>query len=289
MIEVLTPGPSTTVQDLGRPGFAALAVSRSGAFDRGALRLANRLVGNPEGCAALETTLGGLVIRLGDAATVALTGAVCAGLDAGVAVTLPAGSVLRLGVPPQGLRSYLAVRGGVDVAPVLGSRSADTLSGLGPAPLRAGDRLPVGRVGPGVAAVSDALVPPVGGIVGTQPAQGVGAPDAGGLQARLGPRDDWFAHPAALFTTTWTVRADADRIGLRLDGPPLARRITRELPSEAARPGAVQVPPDGRPILFGPDAPVTGGYPVIAVLARGDLDRAAQLRPGDPVHISRLA
>jgi biotin-dependent carboxylase-like uncharacterized protein len=271
VIQIEAPGPLTTVQDLGRPGLAALAVPRSGAFDRGALRRANRLVGNAEGHAALEVTLGGLTVRFLDAATVALTGAACPGLDPGVAVTLAAGTVLRLGVPRHGLRSYLAVRGGLDVPPVLGSRSTDTLSGIGPAPLRAGDRVAVGAAS---GTVSGAVLP------------SPSPPTA--LHARLGPRDDWFADRDALFATTWTVRADSDRVGLRLDGPPLQRRIARELPSEATLPGALQVPPDGRPILFGPDAPVTGGYPVIAVVDRAGLDHAAQLRPGDTVALLPL-
>jgi biotin-dependent carboxylase-like uncharacterized protein len=264
VIEVLAPGPLTTVQDRGRPGFAALGVPRSGAFDPGALALANRLVGNDESAAGLEITYGGLALRCHRPVTVALTGAACAGLDFGAAVSLPAGTVLRLGRPAAGLRSYLAVRGGVDVPPVLGSRSTDTLSGLGPAPLRAGDRLPVGPSPAGeVSGASAAFASPAG------------------LALRFGPRDDWFTAEARrrLLSAEWTVRPDSDRIGLRLDGPRLERAVGGELPSEPTLPGAVQVPPDGRPIVFGPDAPVTGGYPVIAVLL--DLAAAAQLRPGD--------
>jgi len=263
MIEIIEPGPLTTVQDLGRPGLAALGVPRSGAFDRAALALANRLVGNDEAAAGLEITFGGLALRGHGPLTVALTGAACAGLEFGAAVSLPAGAVVRLGRPATGLRSYLAVRGGLDVPPVLGSRSTDTLSGLGPAPLRAGDRLPVGAAAGEVSGAS-------------------AAPAAGGSFAmRFGPRDDWFT-PAArdlLVTAEWTVRSQSDRIGLRLDGPPLERAVADELPSEPTLPGAIQVPPDGRPIVFGPDAPVTGGYPVIAVLL--DLAAAAQLRPGE--------
>jgi allophanate hydrolase subunit 2 len=106
----------------------------------------------------------------------------------------------------------------------------------------------------------------------------------GVLRARTGPRADWITDGvAALSARVWTVRAGSNRVGLRLDGPPLTRARLDELPSEATRPGAVQVPPDGRPILFGPDAPVTGGYPVVAVVRDADLDHAAQLRPGDPV------
>jgi biotin-dependent carboxylase-like uncharacterized protein len=266
MIEILDPGPLATVQDLGRTGWAALGVPRSGAFDRAALRLANRLVGNAENTAAIEVTLGGLAIAARDAVTFALTGAACAGLDWGVPITVPAGRVVRLGRPRLGLRSYLAVRGGLDGPAVLGSRSTDTLSGLGPAPLRAGDVLPVGTAAGSVSGAAAAPRAP-----------------SGVLDVLLGPRDDWFTKAAAeLFAASeWTVRPDSDRVGLRLDGPKLERDRTGELPSEPTRPGAVQVPGDGRPIVFGPDAPVTGGYPVLAVLT--DLDQAAQLRPGETV------
>jgi biotin-dependent carboxylase-like uncharacterized protein len=267
-IEVLEPGPLCTVQDLGRPGFAALGVAPAGAFDRGALRLANRLVGNPDGAAALELTFGGLHLRLTAPATVALTGAVCsAAPDWNAAVTLPAGASIRLGAPARGLRSYLAVRGGLALAPVLGSCSTDTLSGLGPGALRRGDVLAVGT----------AAARPVSGVAAAGPAL------HDRLPIRFGPRADWFTDAARqlLETTAWTVRPDSDRVGVRLAGPSLERVRTDELPSEATLPGALQVPGDGRPILLGPDAPVTGGYPVIAVLL--DLDPAAQLRPGDEV------
>ena len=267
MIEIIEPGPLTTVQDRGRPGYRALGVARSGAFDRRAAGLANRLVGNAPDDALLEITLGGLAWRTGDAVTVALTGAACAGISWGTAVTLPAGATVRLGTPRSGLRSYLAVRGGILADRVLGSRSTDLLGGLGPAPLRAGQVLGIGQA----------------------PRDGVSelAATPGGARRPLrvlpGPRWDWFEAGALdrLLTTTWTVRPDSDRIGIRLDGPPLVRLREGDLPSEPTRPGAIQVPADGRPIIFGPDAPVTGGYPVIGMLA--DLDPAAQLRPGDPV------
>lgn len=271
MIEILDPGPLATVQDLGRPGYAALGVPHSGAFDRAALRLANRLVGNPDDAAAIELTLGGLEIRLTAAATIALTGAPCPGApDWGHAVSIPAGASVRLAMPPSGLRSYLAVRGGIGGERVLGSRSTDTLSGLGPDPLRRGDVLAIG---------------PVDGEVSGAASLGSPAGDAV-LPIRFGPRDDWFtaAARARLVDVAWIVRPESDRVGIRLDGPPLARSQDGELPSEPVLPGAVQVPSDGRPILFGPDAPVTGGYPVIAVVT--DLDRAAQLRPGDHVRFS---
>lgn len=273
-IEVLATGPLACVQDLGRTGWAGLGVPRSGAFDRGAAGLANRLVGNDAGAAVIEVTLGGLAVRLVDAATLALCGAPCPGLDGDRAVSLPAGTVVRLGVPAAGLRSYLAVRGGIAVAPVLGSRSSDLLSGLGPARLRPGDALPVGP---------EPAAPPGGEPAVTRP-----APAA--VRLLPGPRADWFV-PGALeqvTATRWTVRPESDRIGVRLDGPPVRRSRGGELPSEPTLPGAVQVPADGRPIVFGPDAPVTGGYPVVAVAVEADLDLLAQRRPGDEVRFTLL-
>jgi biotin-dependent carboxylase-like uncharacterized protein len=269
VIEIVEPGPLATVQDLGRTGWAALGVPRSGAFDRAAATLANRLVGNPDGAATLELTFGGLVLRAGAAMTVALAGAVCPGLDWGTPVTLRAGAVVRLGAPHSGLRSYLAVRGGVAVDAVLGSCSTDLLSGLGPAPLRAGDQLAIGPP-PHAAPSGTSAAPP--------------APVAE-LSALAGPRANWFAADALarLADERWVVRGESDRVGVRLDGAPLPRRRDGELPSEPTLPGAVQVPADGRPIVFGPDAPVTGGYPVVAVLTDAALDAAAQLRPGDAV------
>jgi biotin-dependent carboxylase-like uncharacterized protein len=273
VIEILETGPMATVQDLGRIGHAALGVARAGAFDRTALRLGNRLVGNPDAAAAVEVTLGGPHARLTQPATTALTGAVCPGApDWGTAVSLPAGAVLRLGTPRTGLRSYLAGRGGIAVEPVLGSRSTDTLSGIGPAPLRAGDLLPTGVAHTPVVGAS-AAVPP----------------HRNRLPVGFGPRDDWFGEDARalLLAADWTVRPESNRVGSRLAGPALTRVRHGELPTEPTLPGALQVTPDGRPILFGPDAPVTGGYPVIAVVT--DVDPAAQLRPGDVVRFGRAA
>jgi biotin-dependent carboxylase-like uncharacterized protein len=269
MIEVLASGPGVYVQDGGRFGYAALGVPRSGAFDRAAWRAANRIVGNPPGAAAIEVTLGGLSFRAAAACTVAVTGAACPGAAWGTAISLRAGERLGLGTPSTGVRSYVAVRGGIDVAPVLGSRSTDTLSGLGPPPVRTGDRLPVGAQPP----------TPVAGV------DAIPADRREPLRLLPGPRADWLEPEAlALLTANeWRTGPDSDRIGIRLDGPFLRRRRRDELPSEPTLPGAVQVPTDGRPIVFGPDAPVTGGYPVVAVVADADFDALAQLRPGDTV------
>lgn len=208
VIEVLATGPLTTVQDLGRPGHATIGVARSGAFDRGAFRLANRLAGNTEDAAALEVTFGGLVLRLRRACTLALTGAACDGLDWGVAVSFAAGSTVHLSAPASGLRSYLALRGGVDVDPVLGSRSTDTLSGIGPPPLTPGALLSLGAPS---RPIPDASAYP-GRPVRT-------------VAVDPGPRTQWFDGDviAALTAAEWTVRGDSDRIGIRLDGPRLQR------------------------------------------------------------------
>jgi biotin-dependent carboxylase-like uncharacterized protein len=181
------------------------------------------------------------------------------------------GAVLSLGVPPVGLRTYLAVRGGVDVPPVLGSRSTDTLSGLGPAPLAPGTALPVGTL---------AAAEPVVDVAPVRPPSS--RPE---LRVLPGPRRNWLTADAwtALTSAGWTVTADSDRVGLRLAGPALARARDGELPSEGLVAGAVQVPPDGAPVLFLADHPVTGGYPVLAVVTTTDLAAAAQLRPGDVV------
>jgi biotin-dependent carboxylase-like uncharacterized protein len=275
VLTVVVPGPLATVQDLGRTGWSGIGVTRSGAADRAAHGLANRLVGNEPAAATVEVTAGGLRVRAATAHLVAVTGApVPVTVDGrpgpvSAPFTLGAGAELALGVPPAGLRSYVAVRGGVAVPPVLGSRSTDTLSGLGPAPLRAGDELPIGDLAADEPVVDVAPV-----------ARPAGRPVLGVLP---GPRRDRLADDAwALLTAAeWVVRSDSDRVGLRLSGPELRRARDGELPSEGLVPGAVQVPPDGAPVLFLADHPVTGGYPVLAVVRTADLPAVAQLRPGD--------
>lgn len=277
MIEILRPGPLTTVQDLGRPGHAALGVGTGGAADRGSFRLANRLVGNAESAAALEMTCGGLTVRLSAPTTLALTGAPCPatldGRQIGMngPVHAAAGQELTVGFPSRALRTYLAVRGGIDGAPVLGSRSTDTLSGIGPAPLGAGARLPTGTAA--------LRFPP------TDFAPRREFPLQPALHIVPGPRNDWFTPEAltTLCTGAYEVTADSNRVGARLAGPPLARAIHHELPPEGMVRGALQIPPSGQPVLFLADHPVTGGYPVIAVVHEADLDQAAQLRPGQTV------
>ena len=308
-LRVLAAGLQTTVQDLGRAGFASLGVPGSGALDRAALRRSNRMVGNagqaaahgwapggalPQEAAGLETVAGGLSVRAAGTHVVAVTGGavtLSVATDRGQLRSAPADAPFLLadgetltvravpGVP--GFRSFLAVRGGLDVPAVLGSRSTDLLSETGPAPVAPGDFLPV------------APAPP-GSVVGfPEP-----APDATGAATVLrfvpGPRADWFttASRAAFAEQPWAVGAQSNRIGLRLEGVPLERSAPApgtaagaepELPSEGMADGAVQVPPSGLPVLFLADHPVTGGYPVIGVVVRADLDKAAQLAPGAKV------
>ncbi|TDC29772.1 biotin-dependent carboxyltransferase [Micromonospora sp. 15K316] len=272
---VLRAGALTTVQDLGRPGYAHLGVPRSGALDPAALRLANRLVGNPEGAAGLEITVTGCALRLTRAATVAVTGAAAeirVGSrpgDTGRPLSVPAGALLRIGPARGGVRNWLAACGGIDLPPVLGSRATDTLSGLGPPPLRDGDRLPLGTPTGPPAPVDLTVGPPTR--------------DELRIAVRLGPRDDWFT-PAALdrlFGTAYTVSPLSNRVGARLVGAPLPRAVAGELPSEGIVLGAVQVPADGQPLIFLADHPTTGGYPVVGVVA--DVTPLAQARPGTTV------
>jgi biotin-dependent carboxylase-like uncharacterized protein len=290
-VRVVEPGPLTLVQDLGRPGLAHLGVSPSGAFDRAAHRLANRLVGNDELAAAVECLLGGLRLALPAGTWFAVTGAwsdavlvtdgVRHAVEPHTAMRADADAELQLGPTRHGLRSTVALRGGLAVPPVLGSRSRDTLAALGPPPLRADDVLPVG--------LEPASAVPAADLVPVDP-----PPDgAVELEVRPGPRHDWFTASAwdQLLTTEWTTSPRSDRTGVRLEGPALERvpdLVGVELASEGMLRGSIQVSPDGAPTVLGPDHPVTGGYPVIAVVVDASLDRLAQLRPGQPVRL-RLA
>jgi biotin-dependent carboxylase-like uncharacterized protein len=277
-LEVLSTGPLVTVQDRGRRGLAHLGVPRAGALDGRAADLANRLVGNEPDAAVLEVLLGGLAVRGDGGCWVAVTGAeAVVRVDGrprshGRAEWLPAGAVLELERPAAGLRSYVAVAGGIAVEPVLGSRSTDTLAWVGPPRVTPGTTLPLGRPSGAPRPVD---VPP---------------PDRAGPALRVlpGPRADWFAPDAfdRLCGTSWSVEPDSDRIGLRLAGPPLERARAEELPSEGMVLGAVQVPTSGRPVVFLADHPTTGGYPVLAVVLAEDLWRCAQLRPGEGVRFT---
>jgi len=281
-VEVVAPGALTTIQDLGRPGWAHIGVPRSGAGDRPALVLANRLVGNHDGAAALETTLAGPRLRFNGATDIALTGAPVRArvgeraVPMNEAFRVAAGDELRVGNASSGLRTYVAFRRGIEIPLVLGSAATDALTGLGPAPLARGDVLSV-KAGPGGGRT---IWPPA-----PEPPPVTDLPNSVVLRYLVGPRSDWFTDQSVkrLGSDPFTVDQASNRIGLRLQGPPLERSRLGELPSEGLVPGAIQVPGDGQPILLLADHPTTGGYPVIAVVHSHDLPLAAQLRPGQRI------
>ncbi|WP_203335627.1 biotin-dependent carboxyltransferase family protein [Nocardioides limicola] len=277
-LEVLQAPPRTTIQDRGRPGWAHLGVPRAGALDRPAADLANRLVGNHESAALVEAVMGGLRLRGSGGHWVAVTGAACPvsvnGRPAGFGRPewLPDGGVLEIGTPPAGVRVMLAVAGGIAVPPMLGSRSTDTLAQVGPPFVQQGQRLPIGSpAGP------------------PQPVDAVPARPTTAMRVYPGPGLDWFTPGALeeLCTRPWTVSTESDRIGMRLEGPALTRARTGEMHSEPMVLGSVQVPANGRPLVFLADHPVTGGYPVLAVVSEADLWVAAQSRPGETINFAR--
>jgi KipI family sensor histidine kinase inhibitor len=285
-LEVLRTGVFTTIQDGGRTGYAELGVPPSGAADHGAYTTANALVGNHDGAVALELTLGGFRARAVGDQLLAVTGAArtfeirrsdgsLEHYPAGLATSVASGDVITIGHPGTGLRSYLAVRGGIDVPAVLGSRSTDVLSGLGPAPVRRDQQLAVGT-----ATRSGSGWPDPAGANST-----AAAASPGSLALMPGPHLHRLEADALsqLIGREWTVTPDSNRVGLRLAGPPIGRSSTDEMPSAPLVPGAIQIPPSGQPIVFLRDHPVTGGYPVIAVLTDAAIDGAAQCRPGQHI------
>lgn len=337
VLTVEDSGLLTLVEDLGRPGYGDLGVASSGVVDRGSAWTANRLVGNGGGAALLEN-IGGLRITALVDTVVAVTGAeapltVIPGRTSGAGeprrhrlahpVLLRTGDELTVGPGTQGMRSYLAVRGGLAAAEVLGSAATDLLSGLGPDPVKAGDTLRVrnrpptgGAAADGRSSDPEATVSGGGSGGDSRPATGVISAVGGAepnplrvtgpgaaVRCVLGPRADWFApaEQARFARVSWEVTGESNRVGLRLapgdDEAPLEREREGELASEGMISGAVQVPPNGRPVVFLADHPVTGGYPVIATVVAEDLDVLGQLPPGarltfvpvDPTDLAPLA
>jgi biotin-dependent carboxylase-like uncharacterized protein len=281
VIEVLAPGALTTIQDLGRFGFGRLGVSPGGAADTLALRVGNLLAGNAPGAAAIEVTLLGPRLRFHAAACVAIAGA-----DLGprldgrplamhAALAVPAGGELSFAGGAQGVRAYVAVAGGLDVPPALGSAATDLRGGFGGLAgraLLAGDRLAIGSRG---GRPRDLRENARQALLARRTT----------LRVTRGAHAERFS-PAALQRLgeeVWVMRPDSDRMGVRLSGSPLELRQPFELLSEGVGPGAVQVPPGGLPILLGVDHPATGGYPQIAHVIAADLPSLAQLRPPSEV------
>ncbi|MFJ5862438.1 5-oxoprolinase/urea amidolyase family protein [Pseudarthrobacter sp. NPDC092439] len=289
-LEIVIPGPQSLIQDLGRAGYRDLGVSAAGAADTASARQANRLAGNPPGDAVIENVFGGLTVKARGELTAALSGAPAPAEIEGPHGSRPApmyapfalhdGEFLRLDRPTAGLRTYLAVRGGINVPAALGSRSTDLMSGIGPEPLADGTVLPVGEVARG-RIVGD---PEPSTLPDDIAAGAMDRPVV--LRITTGPRDDWFTPGSreALTAQIWSVTPESNRIGLRLGttgtGAALERSRTEELPSEGVVAGSLQVPPSGLPVLFLADHPVTGGYPVIGAVIPEDLPAAAQLPPG---------
>ncbi|QCY13357.1 5-oxoprolinase/urea amidolyase family protein [Pseudomonas sp. MPC6] len=280
-LQIITPGLHCVLQDMGRPGQTGQGVSRSGALDLGALRAANRAVGNPSDMACVEAVLGGLSFICHGRAVIAVTGAQtpvtitnASGLQWSAEnyqpIELEAGDKVSLGSPLAGLRSYLSIRGGFEVAPVLGSLSTDTLAQVGPPALAAGDQLGFTTLTTGTSvSLNEAPafdLPTTANIVT--------------LDVVMGPRTDWFTEDAIarLSSQLWRVTSQSNRVGIRLAGEtPLERSNHQELPSEGTSVGAIQVPASGQPVLFLADHPLTGGYPVIAAVASYHLDLAGQI------------
>ncbi len=307
---VARAGLLCVVQDLGRTGMATMGVSPSGPADRGAALRANRIVGNPADAAVVEILLGGAEFVAGQDLLLAITGApVPISLTPGASqigaaathrpIPLPAGARIRLGRPVRGLRSYLAVRGGLSLPRVLGSCSTDLLAGIGPRRLQAGDVLPIGDHRPaGQASGTD-----VAAVLNDPGARSMGPaadldsaptiPEIIELDVLPGPQLGWFVPDVfdRIRRADWTVSPSSNRVGVRLTGPDLPRVVGGELPSQGLVRGAVQVPPSGQPLIFLADHPVTGGYPVLGVLTDASADLAGQARPGASVRLrpGRLA
>ncbi|GBU12186.1 allophanate hydrolase [Enterobacterales bacterium] len=284
MLNILRAGIFTTVQDLGRSGYRHLGVSQTGALDAPALRIGNLLVGNDENAAGLEITLGQFSTQFSRAGWIALTGAGChAELDGkslwtGWCYAVKPGQVLTMKTPTRGMRSYLAVSGGIDVPEVLGSRSTDLKTGFGGLagrPLRDGDALPVGKKG-------------------SEPKQSIGIKQVlfgNRIRALPGPEYQEFSEEArdSFWRTAWQLSPQSNRMGYRLHGHALTRETDREMLSHGLLPGVVQVPHGGQPIVLMADAQTTGGYPRIACVIEADLYNLAQIRLGEPIHFVKCS
>jgi antagonist of KipI len=264
-IRVAAPGLQTTVQDVGRFCWAHFGVSASGAADPLALRAANLIVGNAENAPALEMTLAGPTLDFETAAVIAVTGSdLGADLPLWTAVEIAAGQTVRFGATRSGARAYLAVRGGLAVPRIMGSASTHIVTGVGGRPLRAGDLLEIG----------DAAV--------RRPRGGAGAafPREGPLRVTSGPQADRFGRE--LYDGAYTVAEESNRMGLRLRGAAIPSPPGGML-TEGVALGAVQIPPDGQPIVLFVEHQTTGGYPKPANVISADFWRLGQLRPRDAV------
>ncbi len=286
-IYVVDPGLFTTVQDLGREGFGPLGVSASGAADSLSLRLGNRLVGNAENAAGLEMTLVGGTFEFRESAVASLTGSdFGATLDGArvepwTSIDIRRGSVLRAGATRSGARCYLCVHGGIVVRPFLGSASTHVMTGLGGLdgrPLRRGDVMKIGA--PTALFRKRSVAPRVGEVLSPRSA----------FRVTAGEQSEWFSQSTkrALVEHAYRVSEHSNRMGIRLEGTPIAEQTSGRMVTEGVSLGAVQVPPGGLPIILFVEQQTTGGYPKIANVISADLSRLGQLRPRDEVRFERV-
>ena len=298
-MNILFSGPLCTVQDMGRTGHAAQGYPECGACDKYALALGNLLCGNPEAAAGLEMTLVGATVQFEQSTVIALTGAVCAptldgqSIPLNVPVRIPAGATLETGVLTAGMRAYLCVQGGVDVTPVLGSRSTDQkchIGGLEGRALHKGDHLPIGKPTPGydldrVKRAADVLAGRPWLLRPRTAHAWLGEQVLPLLRAVPGPQDDAFTAEGlrTFFSGLYTVTPDSNRMGVKLSGPAAATRHGSDILSDGIVEGSVQISANGQPILMLADHQTTGGYAKIATVIAPDLSACAQLRPGELV------
>lgn len=290
-VEIVRPGLLTTVQDLGRFGYQKFGVTNSGAIDRAALRAANLLLDNEEGFAGLEATAEGPTLRALVDLVVAIVGADMQPLvdgkpvECGMAIAIRSGQVLELQRARRGLRAYLAVAGGIDVPVLLGSRSTclpAAFGGFRGRALEAGDRLPVGAVEGSPAGLIGRRLPPdwlkrTGDIVT--------------VRVMLGPQEDRFTADGirTFLSESYRMTPQMDRVGARLQGPPIAHRAGADIISDSTPLGAIQVASDGQPMILLADRQTTGGYAKIAVVIQEDICRVGQATPGQVVRFRRIA
>lgn len=289
--EVVRPGLLTTVQDLGRIGYQKYGVPTSGAMDRTALRAANLLLDNEEGLAGIEAAGEGPTLRALIDLVVAIVGADMQPLvdgkpvECGTAIGIRRGQILELQRARRGLRAYLAIAGGIDVPVMLGGRSTclpAAFGGVQGRALREGDRLPIGLVWRQPMALSGRRLPsewvePIGDVLT--------------VRVILGPQEDWFTPEGirTFLSEPYRLTPQMDRMGARLQGPPITHRSGADIISDSTPLGAVQVPPDGQPMILLADRQTTGGYTKIAVVVQEDIFRLGQATPGQVVRFSQIS
>ena len=291
LFTVTAPSLQMLIQDEGRFNQTKIGVGVAGAMDVSAMHSANRIVGNSTSTPVIEVLNGGLKAKMHQSAVIAVTGAISnihvkfsdgqkTDFESYQAIALDEGDEFQIQAPTAGLRNYLAIRGGIDVQPVLNSTSFDSLAILGPEPIKMGDTVYQGQVE--VSNISNTEIaklhlPKVGDVVE--------------LDIVMGPRTDWFEAESIehLCQQAWFVTNESNRVGLRLSGEqPLQRKITHELESEGTCIGALQIPPSGQPVLFMNDHPLTGGYPVIAAVAKHHWDLVAQIPAGCQIKFKKM-